>query len=504
MDSIYSQIIEAKNGTKIPLFSSGKSMESRYNPERDAQNFCNSIENKADIFLVIGIGSAFFLSLLSEKFPESKIIALENSKADIDFLCSLESVKKAKANPNIIFTDIENLSDCLIKNFLPARYSSFKILEQKAWLIENQEQTAYINEIINKALGIISADFSVQSHFGKIWLKNILENAAICDKSKSFFPYPSKDELCKKAFIAAAGPSLEDFLDSNKDSLDDYYFISTDTAYSTLLKYGIIADICLSIDGQNVSYNHFLHKNTISQKEKKSLFCFDLCANSSASKKLIKNNFNIYFFTSGHPLSTAINSFGKSFLPKLFSGSGTVTITALDLALKLGFKNLIVAGADFSYPKGKSYSRGTYLDSLYNKKSDKLNTCEKSFSSLMYRTKLTEVSKDCKTNQILNAYQLSFENYLIQNHVTYTRENNIYKLTLGSLYTSENKSLWKNNYNDFSLKAFLNYFSESKTEDAELLLLPYIAWLRNNKKYKNLKYEELVQLAFNTVVSYNR
>ena len=104
----------------------------------------------------------------------------------------------------------------------------------------------------------------------------------------------------------------------------------------------------------------------------------------------------------------------------------------------------------------------------------------------------------------MNAYQTSFENYLIQNHVTYTRENNIYKLTLGSFYTSENKSLWKNNYNDFSLKAFLNYFSESKTEDAELLLLPYIAWLRNNKKYKNLKYEELVQLAFNTVVSYNR
>ena len=49
----------------------------------------------------------------------------------------------------------------------------------------------------------------------------------------------------------------------------------------------------------------------------------------------------------------------------------------------------------------------------------------------------------------------------------------------------------------------MNKLTSAKPEEAEVLLLPYIAWLRNNPVYKNNSYEELLQLAFNTIVSYN-
>ena len=74
---IYKEFITAKNGSQIPVFTSGRTMESRYNPERDAENLCNSINEEAAFFLVLGIGSGIFLKLLSQKYPESKILALE-------------------------------------------------------------------------------------------------------------------------------------------------------------------------------------------------------------------------------------------------------------------------------------------------------------------------------------------------------------------------------------------------------------------------------------------
>ena len=497
MNSIYSQIITAKNGTPIPVFTSGKTMESRYNPERDAQNLLDTItiENDAPgFFLVTGIGSGLFINLLSNKYPQAKIVALENSDIDIDFLSELESVNKARQNQNIIFATIENLFDTLIQNYLPARYGTFKVIEQKPWLLENQKQASVINETVNRAIGIVSADYSVQAHFGKLWLKNILENAALCENISFDFPYPSKEELCKTAVVAAAGPSLEEFLEQNKNHFEDYYFIATDTAFSTLSKYGITPELCVSIDGQNVSYNHFL-----GDTNRKTSFCFDLCANSSAAKMLCDSGSPVFFFCSGHPLAAAINNFGKHFLPVLFSGSGTVTITAVDLSLKLGFKNLIVPGADFSYPDGKTYSRGTYLESLYNKSSNKIKPSEHTFCTLMYRTPLTELSENRKTNQILNAYKTSFETYLLQNQVSFKTENGVYKL----ISTGTNTQVHFSSEPSFSLKAFLKYFSESKISDVEVLLLPYIAWLKKSDNYSNANYEELVKLAFNTIVSYN-
>ena len=83
---IYKEIQTAKNGMQIPVFLSGRTMESRYNPERDSQNLLNTITEKSDFFLVLGIGSGSFINLLAEKFPKARIAAIELYKEDITFL----------------------------------------------------------------------------------------------------------------------------------------------------------------------------------------------------------------------------------------------------------------------------------------------------------------------------------------------------------------------------------------------------------------------------------
>ena len=46
-------------------------------------------------------------------------------------------------------------------------------------------------------------------------------------------------------------------------------------------------------------------------------------------------------------------------------------------------------------------------------------------------------------------------------------------------------------------------FNSSSLEEKEPLLLPYIAWLRNNENFSTLDYSELLKLALDSIVSYN-
>ena len=495
---IYKSFEKAKNGTTIPVFTSGKTMESRYNPERDAETLCNSIEDGFSFFLVLGIGSGLFIKKLSERFPFAKIIALELYQDDIDFLGQSEIIKEILKNPKITFCALDSLENTLSQNYIPAKYGDLKIIEQRVWINENSNYISQINSILQKSIGIISADFSVQSHFGKIWTSNILNNSRLAEniyndpkKNTPLSTYFSKDILQKTAVIIAAGPTLDKTISILNDR-NKYYIIATDTAGSSLIKHNIQPDIIVSIDGQNVSYNHFTESTS-------TLYAFDLCANFSAAKHIAETGNKLFFFCSGHPLANAINACFGNTLPTLFSGAGTVTITATDLAIKAGFKKIFVLGADFSYSNGKAYTKGTYLDTLYYQKSSLTDSAEKLFSKLMFRTELQK-SGQSVTTPILESYKTSFEKYLQQKNISFAKEQDIYKISV-----SDNKAEFDsfNGSKNISMATFFDKLQASTPEEAEILFLPYIAWLKNNKIYKNYTYSELLKLAFNTIVSYN-
>ena len=500
---IYKSFENAKNGTPIPVFQSGRTMESRYNPEHDAETLLNSITEPDSFFLVLGIGSGIFINLLQKKYPEAKIIAVELFSDDIDFLQQSEILQQLKNNQAVIFSDLESLENVLTQNYVPAKYGNLKIIEQRAWVNENAQYIEQINAKLQKTLGIISADYSVQAHFGKIWTSNILNNAKLAqDYKANASDYFNKDDLQKTAVVVAAGPSLDKTISLLKKqehvTQNEYFIISTDTAAQALLKQDIVPDVIISIDGQNVSYNHFMLNDNL---QNKTLFAFDLCANTSAARHVISNGGKVLFFCSGHPLASAINSScGKTF-PFLFSGAGTVTITAVDFAVKAGFQKIKILGADFSYSDGKAYTAGTYLDTLYNQTSSRITDSEQTFSRLMFRTELTKLSDKAFTTQILEAYRTSLEKYLSENNISFSKKDDIYSLDCPSL--SSNQTLLLKAPETFSIKNFFETLKNSTLEDYELLLLPYIAWLRNNSKNTNIPYNDLVKLALDTIVSYN-
>jgi hypothetical protein len=70
----------------------------------------------------------------------------------------------------------------------------------------------------------------------------------------------------------------------------------------------------------------------------------------------------------------------------LDTSGGNVTYACLSLAETLGARRIHVYGADFSYPKGKVYARGTYIYPFFEKKQNRLESLESLFSAFLYRS----------------------------------------------------------------------------------------------------------------------
>lgn len=480
MATIYSNFFETKTKSIIPLLKNGKSIESKYNPEREADSLILQIKKKFDFFIVVGLGSGIFIKKVSQNFPSAKIIGIEFYQNDIDFLSQIETFNDCKKNKNIIISDFDNLQKTILNNYIPSIFGDAKIIFQRIWSYENQNEYQKIKNEIQKSLTLISEDYSVQSHFGKLWQKNIIENLFVLSKLKK------KEKIIadtkKTAIIVAAGPSLDKKIDFIKQNLNNFYIISTDTAYETLSKNKIISDIVVSIDGQNISTNHFYNNLDFS----KTNFVFDLCANSCVSKKLKKSTNKIFFFSNGHPLSEYAKNFSNQIF-SIFTGSGTVTIAALDLAIKLSFNKILIFGADFSYINGKTYTKGTYLDNLYNKNSNYLFSTEKYFSKLMFRTELKKINKKYTTTTLEN-YKISMENYLNQRKINFIKSDDVYEIH------SNEKSLFFIKNDDFNFSDFIKNLTQISTDSPNFkVFLPFIAYLRTKNEYKNLNFEELIK-----------
>lgn len=411
----YSEITTAKDGNKIPLCKDSStaqkiSLHSKYNPIREAEAFAANIDTNCLFFVILGLAGGYHVKKIIEKCPEAKILAVETSKPSIDFLMGIPVVKELSKNKNIHITDIEHLGEKLLALYKPAIHGNLMLLSLRQWETIFPKEADICRSKINQTIKLLAADYSVQSHFGKIWQKNIISNLSVAEKTKSFQDV-KKDialQTHKTAAIIAAGPSLDENIKRLRSNRNAYFIIATDTAFSSLTKQGIQSDAVVSIDGQMISHQHYME-----QIPKSTLYVFDLCASSPAVRKVLGTTDNVIFAETGHPLAQYASMFtGKRNFMHLEAGSGTVTIAAANLANTLGFSKIEFFGADFSYIDGRPYCRGTYLETQFHSKSTKFDTAEKLYSAIMYRTPVIKISENKITTEILNAYKDSLADFM--------------------------------------------------------------------------------------------
>ena len=74
--SIYFEIKEAKNGELIPYFQSGKSIDSIYNPDREATTIVSKISSEYDYFIITGLGSGKVVNELLNANKKCRIFVI--------------------------------------------------------------------------------------------------------------------------------------------------------------------------------------------------------------------------------------------------------------------------------------------------------------------------------------------------------------------------------------------------------------------------------------------
>ncbi len=494
--SCYDEPVAAKTGDFVPVLKDKKALFSVYNPARDSDNFLKDIDFAQKQFIVIaGLANGLHLKkalnnsnihfLIVEKNAES-ISTLFNQFDLCDFLNA----------DNFSFCTTSTLEETFSNLYIPQLNGNFSYLSLRPWAQFNIEAEHEIHAVLKRCLDKISADYSVQAHFAKIWQRNIMRNlktmsTCIADSGK----LPSE----KTAAIIGAGPSLDQDIESIQKRRNNLFIIATDTAWRIMLNYNIVADAVLTIDGQNISYRHFIDKFP----DRETLFVVDLCAHPAIAEKAQKNGNKLQFIASNHPLCSLAKMYaekqGEYFPPSIDTTSGTVTIAAVDFAVKSGFKEIEIYGADFAYTNSKAYAKGSYLDPTFENDSTRINTKETAFNALMFRTPVIQKGNNTVTTEVLERYALAlqkyFENCPYNLKVSKSISNNlidIYKNSSSSdckfvpIFFS--KTLYKSfNFADFKtwlLHSFKNY-DKNHESAVTSSLLPLAAWCERMGLYKS-------------------
>ncbi len=379
-DSYYS-FIESKSGDLVPCVDSDdkKTLHSKIDPKREGERFLSMYKSKG-FLIFLGLGGAYHIKPFIEKNEFSTILIIDKDIDRFKATISNMDLKEIFLNPAVnilIDPDPETLFQFIIENYIPAICGDVTTIPLRQRVNAETEFFSGCIDVIKNALDRISDDYTVQTRFGKKWFSNTLFNIKEANRVKPIL------KPIRSAIITAAGPSLEDHIEEIRERQKTSTLIATDTTAPALLEYNIKPDIIISIDCQHISYYHFLKDIP---KD------IPLVLDIASPRKLSTMFDTVYFFTSGHPFGQYINKNYKSF-PSLNTSGGSVTHAALSLADALNAREIHLYGADFSYPLGKSYSRGTYIYDFFNKTCSKTRSLESSFFSFIMQSRDITIEK---------------------------------------------------------------------------------------------------------------
>ncbi|AAC65165.1 6-hydroxymethylpterin diphosphokinase MptE-like protein [Treponema pallidum] len=135
--------------------------------------------------------------------------------------------------------------------YMPIIHGNFFVHYLQPWKAFFPTSEQKIAELTSQAMKIIRADFSVQVHFGKLWMRNALLNLRY---AQIFTPKLPNINTQTEAIILGAGPSLEKGIEKIRSHRDVYTIFACDTAFPVCCTGGLMPDFFISIDPQYISY----------------------------------------------------------------------------------------------------------------------------------------------------------------------------------------------------------------------------------------------------------
>ncbi|MDR1031234.1 MAG: DUF115 domain-containing protein [Treponema sp.] len=369
------QFLCSRSGSLIPAIRdpAGKAhpLHSLVDPVREGSRLISTVKD-AGFLVFFGLGGGFALAAALEREDIQYVLVIDYDMPSIGELLDSKPYHGILEDPRVhILVDPspELIEGYILERYQPVLYRGIQVIPLRTRIDAEPEPFSAAAQGINAAIAHITGDHSVQAHFGARWFSNILRNLLSAKPATAPFPRINQAAIC------AAGPSLDVQLPLLARKRHDCFLIATDTSLPSLLHAGLEPDAVVSIDCQHISYYHFMQG-----LPRHIPLYLDLASPPVVASQTQKPR----FFSGGHPLTRYVAQYWQPLVLVDTSG-GNVTYAAVSLADCLGAEQVELYGADFAYPLGRSYARGTYLSPFFDARQTRFTPLEALWSTFLYR-----------------------------------------------------------------------------------------------------------------------
>jgi len=359
-------IEKAKSGAETLVLSLNNrrySVYSGHDPERDGERYFRSYADKpGGLCIFIGLGLAYhilpFERALKKTFEKTgersdwmgRIVVLEPDESIYDSVRGCDCVQKllqsrrvhlyAGDAVQIFIRDIKTRYDYLF-------YRRIQVLSYPVLKNIFRRQYEGLEKSIKKGLDELTGDGLTIARFARIWINNYCRNSGV----KSIKPASSLYGCFSgNALITGAGPSLDRVLAKILRYRERLFLIAVDASVKPLLKYRIRPDMIVTVDPQAAVFYHF------SGLGEEDISGIPAVMSPMTYPPVFGLFTKKYIYHTKHPLCMPREGENKYVI-----NHRAVSSIAFELACRMGFTSIHLAGFDFSYPGYRAYARHTFF-----------------------------------------------------------------------------------------------------------------------------------------------
>lgn len=333
----------------IRLTESGKSfyLSGNNNPHKDALAFAQgNIEEDVYKYTIFGMGLLHEVEAILKIRPDAEVNVVETDFYLIRQVFSSRKLEKIISDDRVTFllkedaTEIGNIRDTYI---IVLRYF---IRHQKEGAFKESLEHYFINSMTIKEQG---------RQLDENFKRNIQKKELIhsIDEIKDDFKG-------KNVYIIGGGPSLDKSLSIIKNKEEDAVLICVGTTSAKLMKYGIVPEYILITDSRYPIKTQL--ENCPSKELSKLLY---LSTSYYGAVEIFSGEKYAVFQSEYEKSENYANHKGYT----LFETGGSVSTTAIDIALRLKCKEIKCFGLDMAFTGNKSHASGTIALTEYKDES---------------------------------------------------------------------------------------------------------------------------------------
>ncbi len=348
------RLAPSKKGTTTAYFGT-TALHSSYDPVKESERYVESLEIRRNIkyFILLEPVLGYIIPVLRNIYPKAKIIALRCSS----FFAG-QGTPDAEWSRNSGKTLQSFLEDSINDEDIPY----VKIIEWRPSL--DAYGSAYVSLLQEASIFMKrgASNTATAKAFGPRWIKNCFRNLAALEKVLTFTPGTCSTLVC------GAGPGLETVVPMIKQlqQRENLFIIAVSSSFPALHARGIIPGLVVGSDGGNWARLHFIESARISPGNH-----FIGAALNAALPSQCCDNPVLVLGDNSVWQSVLLQNLG---IPHMrFPQRGTVTASALDVALQMTTGRVYVSGIGLTQDDLRSHARPYAFDMLISSRTNRFH-----------------------------------------------------------------------------------------------------------------------------------